>query len=218
MNENLKNGFKINLESHYVNHANSILIFTQKCTDFGFEKRYIITIIKEMATYYARLINQYIFKYHSLFSASFYKITEEDERNDETDLFINFNNNDNLTESDIKNLDVKAQLEQQVQIQETKESGWIFYKINSMKIRFYKTGELNDLTYVKIPLRSNAILNIENNDKYCFLWSILAYLHPCENSHFSRVGNYIQIFTEVNIEGFDFTNGSDVVMFIYLRK
>ena len=39
-----------------------------------------------------------------------------------------------------------------------KESGWIFDKINSMKITFYETTELNGTSYVKIPLRSNAIL------------------------------------------------------------
>ena len=56
-------------------------------------------------------------------------------------------------------------------------------------------------------MRSKAIFNIETNDKYCFLWSILAYLHPFENSHPSRVRNYIQFFNELNIEGFDFSNG-----------
>ena len=140
-----------------------------------------------MATIYARLINQYKSKYHILFSATFYKINEEDQRSDGIELFINLNINQNLTESDIKNIDVKLQLEHQIQIQETKESGWIFDKSNSMKIRFYKTGELNCSSYVRIPVRSNAILNIENNDKNCFLWSILAYLHPCENYHPSWV-------------------------------
>ena len=76
-----------------------------------------------------------------------------------------------------------------------------------MKIRFYKTVELNGSSYVKIPLRSNALINIENNDKYCFLWSILAFLHPCENNHPNRVSNYKQYFNELNIDGFDFTNG-----------
>ena len=33
---------------------------------------------------------------------------------------------------------------------------------------------MNGRSYVKTPLRSNAILNVENDDKYCFLWSILA--------------------------------------------
>ena len=56
-------------------------------------------------------------------------------------------------------------------------------------------------------MRSNAILNVEYNDKYCFLWSILAYLHPCNNTHPNRVSNYKQHFNELNIQGFDFSRG-----------
>ena len=70
-----------------------------------------------------------------------------------------------------------------------KDSGWRFDEINSMTVYFYKTNELNGSNYVKIPLRSNAILNIENDDKYCFLWSKLAYLHPCSDNHPNRVAN-----------------------------
>ena len=207
INRNLKNGFKINLESHNMSHANSILTITCKYPEIGIEYRYINGIVKELSAIYARLINQYKFKYHTLFSASFYKINEEDQRDNEIELYINLKINKNLTESDIDNIDVRSQLEHQIQIQETKESGWIFDKINSMKISFYKTTELNGTSYVKIPLRSNAILNIQNNDKYCFIWSILASLHPCENTHPSRVNNYIQYFNELNFQSFDFTNG-----------
>ena len=71
-----------------------------------------------------------------------------------------------------------------------KDSGWRFDKINSMTVYFYKTGELNGSSYVKILLRSNAILNIGNNDKYCSIWSILAILHPCNNNHPKTVSNY----------------------------
>ena len=84
------------------------------------------------------------------------------------------NKNHILTEIDNSNIDVKSQVEHQVQIQETKESGWLFDKIISMKVSFQKNDELNVSSYVKIPLRSNANLNIENIDKYCFLLSILA--------------------------------------------
>ena len=65
-------------------------------------------------------------------------------------------------------------------------------------------------------MRSNAILNIQNIDKYCFIWSILASLHPCEKTHPSRVNNYIQYSNELNFQKFDFTNGfkcSDVHRF-----
>ena len=85
-----------------------------------------------------------MFKYHILFSASFYKIIEEDQRKDEIELFNNWNIIHNMTETDIDNIEVKSPLEHQIQIQETKDSGWIFDKIKSMKKRFYKTGELND--------------------------------------------------------------------------
>ena len=55
-------------------------------------------------------------------------------------------------------------------------------------------------------MRTNAILNIENTDKYCFIWSILASLHPCNNNHPNRVSNYKQYFNELNINGFGFAN------------
>ena len=90
-----------------------------------------------------------------------------------------------------------------------------------MKISFYKTTELDGTSYVKIPLKSNAILNIQNNDKYCFIWSILASLHPCENNHPNRVNNYVQYFNEINFQTFDFTNGfkcSDVHRFNELNN
>ena len=165
IDKNLKIGFKINLESHNFSHANSILTITPKFPDFGIEFRYINKIVKELSVIYAKLLNQYKFKYHTLFSASFYKINEEDQRNNEIELYINLNRNHNLTESDIDNIDVRSQLEHQIQNQEMKESGWTFDKINSMKISFYKTTEMNGTSYVKIPLRSNAILNVQNNDK-----------------------------------------------------
>ena len=86
IDKNLKIGFKINLESHNISHANSILTITPNFPDIGIELRYINKITKEMSVTYARLINQYKFKYHTLFSASFYKINEEDQRDNEIEL------------------------------------------------------------------------------------------------------------------------------------
>ena len=136
--ENSKIGFKFNLEGHNVSHANSLLTITPNFPEFGVEFIYVNKIIEELSFIYARLINQYKFKYHTLFSASFYKINEEDQRNIEIERYIILNMNHNLTESDIINNDVKSQLE--LQIQETKESGCIFDKTNSMKLPFYQSG------------------------------------------------------------------------------
>ena len=126
IDENLIIGFKINLESHNINHANSLLNIIPNFPHIGIETRYNNKILKEMATIHSKLINQYKFEYHILFSASFYKINEEDQRSDEFEIFINLNINNNSTETDINDIDVNSQLEHQIQIQEPKESGWIF--------------------------------------------------------------------------------------------
>ena len=204
---NLKVGFKNNLDSHHINHANSKLTIIPYHPEFGIEVRYINKIMKELSVIYARLKNQYKFKYQTVFSARFDKQDENDQLLDETELFINLNINHNLTETDINKIDVVSPLEYQIQQQEMKDSGWRFDKINSMIIYFYKTTEMKGSNYVKIPLRSNAILNIENNDKYCFLWSILAWLYPCNNNQPNRVSNYKQYFNELNIQSFDFSKG-----------
>ena len=96
------------------------------------------------------------------------------------------NINHNLTETNIDNFDIKSPLEHQIQQQDMKDSGWKIVIFISMIIYFYKTGGINGKNHVKIPLRSNAILNIEQDDKYCFLWSILAKLHPCKINHPNR--------------------------------
>ena len=162
-------GFKIDLDSHQINNAKSKLTITPNFPEFGIEVRYINKIMKELSVIYARLINQYKLKYQTVFSSRFDKQDESNQLIDETELFISLYINHNLTQTDIDIIDVRSPLEHQKQQQEMKDPGWRFDKINSMRIYFCKTGELNGSNYVKIPLRSNAILNIENNDKYCFL-------------------------------------------------
>ena len=108
--ENLKVGSKINLVSHDNNRASSILSNIPISSDLGIETRYLNKVSKEVAPFYARLTNQPKNKYHSSFSASFYKINEEDQRRDEIEIFIYLNINQNLTESDSINIDIKSQL------------------------------------------------------------------------------------------------------------
>ena len=132
-----KIGFEINPESHKFNHANYLTETIPNYPDTGIGTRYINKILKEMATIYARLVNQYRFKYLIIASASFYKINEEDQKSDEIELFLNLIINNTLTENDIDINDIKSQLELQVAIQETKESGWIFDRSNAMKKKVF---------------------------------------------------------------------------------
>ena len=175
---NLKVAYKVNLHSHNLHHTNSKLTITPTFPEFGIEFRFFIKIMKEISVIYARLINQYKFKYQTVFSARFDKQDEDGQLLEEIEIIINLNINHILTQSDLDKIDIRSPLEHQIQQQEMKVSGWRFDKIISMTIYFHKTNEMNGSNYIKIPLRSNTILNVENNDKYCFLWSILAYLHP----------------------------------------
>ena len=52
IDEKIKNGFKINLESHNIGHANSILTITPKFPEFGIEYRYINKIIHKRIVCY----------------------------------------------------------------------------------------------------------------------------------------------------------------------
>ena len=100
-------------------------------------------------------------------------------------------------------------LDNEIETRDMEGSGWNVQGINHLKIYFHKTNPINGMTYVEFPIRTNAILKIQNNDTYCFLWSILACLYPVnENPH--RVSNYIPYKNELNIANIDFSNGMKI--------
>ena len=55
---NLKVAYKINLDSHHINHLNSKVTITSIFENTGIEFRFINKIMREMSIIYARLINQ----------------------------------------------------------------------------------------------------------------------------------------------------------------
>ena len=200
--------YDVNLDQHHPKHLNSKITVKPKY-DLPIELLDLNNIFKEMSAIYARLIEQYKFKYQVVFSVIFDKETR-----DELEQYVSLEVNQSLTWNDIEKYDLEEKTNALIENLEMKDSGWRFCKITSMIIYFYKTVELNGSSYVKIPLRSAAILNIENDDKYCFLWSILAHLHPCENSHPNRVSNYREYFRELKTDGLEFPfKTSDVSKF-----
>ena len=76
---NLRAGFKINLDSHHINYAHSKLTILPNYPESGIEVRYINKIMKELSVIYARLINQYKIKIHTVFSARFDKQKEDNQ-------------------------------------------------------------------------------------------------------------------------------------------
>ena len=212
--------YDITVDKHHKKNLNSQITITSKFDTFGIEMNFVDKIFREMSHIYAKFINQYKFKYQISFMLLFYKFEEDGDIRKEAEMTVNLNRTNNLTQSEIDNVDIQWDLEARKQNLEMQESGWIFRRVNSMTISYYNTGNMDGSSYVKIPLRSSAIVNIKNDDKYCFLWSIPAKLHPCENNP-NRVSKYEPYFNELNIEGFDFTNGfrcSDVCRFEKLNN
>ena len=198
--------YDITVDRHHKKDLNSQITITSKFDNTGIEMYYIDKIFKEMAHIYAKYINQYKFKNQLYFMLLFYKFEEDGDIRTEAEMTITLNMTNNLTQSEINNVNIQWDVEARKQNLEMRESGWVFQRVNSMTISFYNTGNMDGCSYVKIPLRSSAIVNVKNDDKYCFIWSILAKLHPCENNS-NIVSIYRKYFNELNIEGFDFSNG-----------
>ena len=62
-------------------------------------------------------------------------------------------------------------------------SAWYFKEVISLEIHLVENKPMNGGTYIPLPKfiqNKNAIINIQNEDDKCFLWSILRYLHPKE--------------------------------------
>ena len=72
-------------------------------------------------------------------------------------MVVNLNMVNNLTQSEINNVNVQWELEAIKQNLEMRDSGWDFQRVNSMTISFYNTGNMDGSSNVKVPLRSSAI-------------------------------------------------------------
>ena len=60
--------YNITLDSHHTNHADSKTLIKPNFPEIGIESRYFNKILKTIASIYARLFNQYNFKYKTIFS------------------------------------------------------------------------------------------------------------------------------------------------------
>ena len=76
-----------------------------------------ITVFREMAMIYARLIGQYKFEYHFVISALFENLNEFGYIENKTEMYITLKINHTLTKSDLDNLKINSQLESQIENQ-----------------------------------------------------------------------------------------------------
>ena len=85
-------------------------------------------------------------------------------------------------------------------------SGWYFKNINQLEIHTNEFRPIRGSSYLPLPdwiMRLKAIINIQNKDEKCFLWSVLRYLYPKEK-HDYRLGDLRQYEFLLNTKGITF--------------
>jgi hypothetical protein len=85
-------------------------------------------------------------------------------------------------------------------------SNWNFDKILSMELNIAKYVPLKASSYIPLPkdiAEKKAVVNIQNSDQKCFLWSILAQIHPQERFR-QRVVRYKRYENELNMSGIEY--------------
>merc|ERR1712055_568568 len=81
--------------------------------------------------------------------------------------------------------------------------GWRIQSMDEFILKICKYTPMQGSSYLKSPKNienSMSVVNIKNEDNKCFLYSILAKLHPVEK-HTERVSNYESYLEDLNTNG-----------------
>ena len=82
-------------------------------------------------------------------------------------------------------------------------SGWALERVISLAVHTVAYQPLMGNSYIKLPAyiaAKKAVINVQNNDDKCILWSILAFLFPA-NSNVQRVTKYRPYERHLNMTG-----------------
>ena len=85
-------------------------------------------------------------------------------------------------------------------------TGWSLNEVKEFRLYMGIYQPLNGSQYVQLPpavQSTKAVVNLQNNDEKCFIWSVLAHLYPAITNP-QRVTNYIQHEGRLNMNGIYF--------------
>ena len=85
-------------------------------------------------------------------------------------------------------------------------SGWYFKEVSGLEIHIVDYKPIKGSSYIPLPdfiLKKKSIINIQNKDNKCFLWSILRYLHPIQMNE-TRLTDIRKYENDLNFKGIDF--------------
>lgn len=85
-------------------------------------------------------------------------------------------------------------------------SGWMLDSVDGVVLSTAAYQPTSASSYIPSPAyvaKKRAVVNIANEDDKCFLWSVLASLHPQKNN-VERVTQYQKFRHEINTDGLTF--------------
>ena len=109
----------------------------------------------------------------------------------------------------LKSADIEESLQDSIKkihssfiVYQRQGSYWTLDKVLKIKIHLVKYKPLKGSSYIPLPIKlrsKHAIVNVQNRDKKCFMWSMLAALHPTDRNA-ERISKYIAYTNELNFE------------------
>lgn len=185
------------------------------CADF-------ITVTKELSAVFTHIIESKAssvntFKFHLRVSLRFTKSSDETIAIDHS---IVSHAELILHSTDVHN-DVNesfSQIQKNIDSFVSSGSGWVLTSINSIDAYILEFTQFLATAHIKLPQSislSHAILNIRNFDSRCFIYSVLAAIHPIKHGeHANRVSRYKPYEKELDTSGISFpVSLSDVKIF-----
>ena len=85
-------------------------------------------------------------------------------------------------------------------------SGWSVDKVKKIEVHTATYNPIVGSSYLPLPPaleKSKSMVNIKNEDDKCFLWAVLAHLHPASD-HKYRVTHYTPYEHELDVTGLTF--------------
>ena len=102
--------------------------------------------------------------------------------------------------------DTHNKLMQKIDDEQLEGSGFQFQEIEEVILEIYKVRDIQASSYIELPpkyKKNQSIINIKNNDQFCFLWCILAYLFPVEDNK-NITSKYVIHMNKLNLKGLEF--------------
>ncbi|XP_043285742.1 uncharacterized protein [Venturia canescens] len=125
--------------------------------------------------------------------------------------FFNTRNEAILAATDIKRWfdeNVTDQLLTKIEEFQERDSGWSLREIINLVVNINQYSPLRGAlsTFVTLPhdiQKKKAVVNIKNDDEFCFLWAVTAALHPM-HKNVDKLSSYSQYLSELKHDGINF--------------